>query len=156
MARHNKAIIEEGRVAPLRPRPGSGWRQVSNPNFPPPLGAFFTQGRKQVASTVELIEGDGMSYHISVSLMPAIVGGRCQRAPEGVRRRVFADFGLDGHGFEEDNHAHPDAIVRNFWLQCAPDKRAVCPCKDEETPTVQRFGGDDESGGEYVYRPDNG
>lgn len=152
-------LITDCRPRALQPI-AAGWEPM-RPAAPPWEGlmdrAVFRRRDVLVFSTVENVEGDGPSWHMSVSLTPSVVDahgiGKPRRATEDAIARVFRDFGLIG--FDEDNHAGPDAVVRNYWLQVAPDKRAICPCKDNETPVVQAFGdAGGDGGGEYVHRDD--
>jgi hypothetical protein len=121
-----------------------GWREVPTPtqamgHGPIEIATFENALGIRVISAIE-DAGKGPEFHVSISYR----GTRAPRAIMQIVRRAF-----DMQRAEEDNHVR-GGVVRHLWFPCNQEDRA-CDCADELT-IVTPFGGNDETGDEFVFR----
>lgn len=111
------------------------WIEI-DPNKPTQDGLlawhrFLSPMGLRVISAIELVD-DKPEFHISMT-------DNGERIPASLVDVILRQF--DAVGFNEDNHLSGKA--RHFWKPITSDKPDICPCQDNEKPTVE---------GDYTWR----
>ncbi len=147
-----------------RPTPNSGWsyvgelgRNVAADEQPLGLGSAMAVYHREVGPYVwvavlslSLVEGEGEVWILTLSTHHRRRGWG--RAGADVVSSAQKAFGL--HAAIEDNHAQL-RVMRTFWLQLDPARRAPCAC-DETDPDFVGVAGAGDNATPYVWRRANG